>query len=170
MPFTRVPNAAFNTGSMVQPLKLATRSIFRSHARLYGACAVVCLYLATGCSDPTAPTSGPDFTATRTTASYPAPTPDVATGPGSVSISGVLFTSTPCYKLLATSRLSASTLTIRVTAQSTLRAGEGCAEVLQAFSYTAVSHVPPGAVEVVLIHNYSGSAGAVVLDTNVTVP
>lgn len=166
MPFTRVRSAA----SMVQPVKLATRSIFRSHVRLSGGCVIAFLYLATGCSNPTAPTSGPDFTATRTTARYPAPTPEIATGPGSVSISGVLFTSTPCYKLSATSSSSGSTLTVRITAQSTLRAGEGCAEALQAFSYTAVSHVPPGAVQVVVIHNYSGSAGDVVLDKNVTVP
>ncbi|MGI8510990.1 MAG: hypothetical protein ACR2MQ_16910 [Gemmatimonadaceae bacterium] len=166
MPFTTVRNAAF----VVQPVNLATRAIFRSHVRLYGTCAVACLCLATGCSNPTGPTSGPDFTATRTTARYPAPTPDVATGPGSVSISGVLFTSTPCYKLSATSSSSGSTLTVRITAQSTLRAGDGCAEALQAFSYKAVSHVTPGAVEVVLIHNYSGSAGDVILDKSVTVP
>lgn len=156
MPFTRQRNAAS----------------FRSLVPLYTACATACVYLVTACSESTAPTSGPDFVATRTTASYPypAPVPDVAAGPGSVTVTGVFVTPTPCYNLSATNRVSGKTLTIRVAAQSTLHANEACVAALQAFNYTATSRVAAGAVDVVVVQNVGSSAGTVVLDKSITVP
>lgn len=172
MAFTRLGHVVPDTTPfMVQRMEIATRAFQRNHGWRYTACATVGLCLAAGCSSPTAPNPGLDFTVTRTTASYPAPAPDVATAPGSVVVKGVVFTSTPCYELSATSSSSATTLTIRVIARSTLQAGSSCAQALQTFSYTAVSRVAPGAVEVVVIHsNTSGSAETVVLDKSVTVP
>ncbi|MGI8548938.1 MAG: hypothetical protein ACR2M1_16715, partial [Gemmatimonadaceae bacterium] len=74
MPFTRPYNAAS----------------FRRLVPPYAACATACVYLVTACSDSTAPTSEPDFVATKTTVSYPypGPAPDVAAGPGSVTVTG----------------------------------------------------------------------------------
>lgn len=86
-------------------------------------------------------------------------------------MTGIFFAPTPCYELSASSSLSGSTLGVNIIARSTLGPGSGCAEVIQPFSYTAtVRGVKPGAVDVVVTHAVSGSAGTVVLNQTVTVP
>lgn len=140
------------------------------HKVALGILLAFCLYLIPGCSDPSGTGPQPRLTTSRTVATYPAPSPVVTTAPGTVSISGVLYGGV-CERLTAASNMAGSTLTVTISARSTLEPSQSCISLLAPYAYTlTLPGLKPGTIRVVVQYATTYARTSVLLDQMVTVP
>jgi hypothetical protein len=133
----------------------------------------VVLFLAACAGSATeAPRPAPTLVISQSTVPNPlSPPPATVQLPtaSAVSVSGVIATPTPCYKIAATDRIVGTTLVIALHAISTTPHGSTCAEAIGAFGFTVESRDIPVDVSHVRVEQTGAAAGypAVILDADV---
>jgi hypothetical protein len=90
-----------------------------------------------------------------------------------IQFAGAISTPTPCYHVTGAGNVADREITITVSAASTLRAGQVCAQVVGSSSYTGVvRELESGSYRVVVTHAIPGTGWPTrtVADTSVILP